>query len=91
MLCSCAETSLGVKVACEQSLGKQLLLLFLWTCTRKQEGVAFFFDFHMQRKLFKSSGLCMMDGPKGRSVPVEGHAKAELVLGNFPLWSGAAA
>lgn len=42
MLCSCAETSLGVKVACEQSLGKQLLLLFLWTCTRKQEGVAFF-------------------------------------------------
>lgn len=38
MLCSCTETSLDVKVACEQTWGKQLLLLVLWTSTRKQEG-----------------------------------------------------
>lgn len=38
MLCSCTKTSLDVKVAYEQTWGQQLLLLVLWTSTRKQEG-----------------------------------------------------
>lgn len=42
MLCSCIETNLDVKVACKQSWGKQLLLLVLWTSTRKEEGFDLF-------------------------------------------------
>lgn len=56
MLCSYIETNLDVKVACKQSWGKQLLLLVLWTSTRKEEG----FDLFMQRRLYKSSGLFRM-------------------------------
>lgn len=45
MLFSCTETSLDVKVACEQIWGKQLLLPILWTGTRKQEGFDFILFF----------------------------------------------
>lgn len=48
VLCSCTEASLGVEVAPRQSWGKQLLLLGLWTGTKKQEG----FALGMQKKLY---------------------------------------
>lgn len=64
MLCSCIKTNLDVKVACKQSWGKQLLLLVLWTSTRKEEG----FDLFMQRRLYKSSGLLVPKHDGGRSL-----------------------
>lgn len=83
MLCSCTEASLGVEVACRQSWGKQLLLLGLWTGTKKQEG----FALGMQKKLYWEPWLVVgWSDPKnletGRSVLVEDCDKAELLLGN---------
>ena len=79
MLCSCIETSLDVKVACKQTWGKQLLLLVLWTSTRKQEG----FDLSCRGR-FTRALACLgwsQNLDAGRLVPVEGCAKAGAGLG----------